>query len=487
MAGSKANWNIDLRDPELFGNEMAEDEEQHVFESYAFLREEFSTFLEPTRKLQIVRAYKGEGKSALLRLTDIRLRTFKNVVCFSCYANAIAPDCMGKPEAECVRLWKDAFIRIAARAVGAKLDFSFADDVLSLREEAEKGGYKERGFVSAVLSRLKKLPLEPCAAGAADPASSLKRIAGGNDIQIWLSIDDVDENFKDVEIDNIRVMAAFVAMRQLTNEIRELRFRSSVRPSTWAILKPRYEALSKIEPYMLDLKWSESQLEQMLGNRVRSYLSRNSGPAVASGTLSGLDARHLVAVALEDPMIWGQGKRAPSVVLSSLGRYRPRWIIELCKLAADRATKDLRSKIGLDDLVKRLEDFGVMRIQDLVAEFRAQCEKVHTVIESFKGRPEQFKTDELIKHLKAHLSNVDIRIAGIAGKPSEMEILRFLFQIGFITARGDLDGGDYRHYSFFDEPHLLRDGASDQGVSWEIPSCFRQALQLKNVQRKMPR
>jgi hypothetical protein len=80
-----------------------------------------------------------------------------------------------------------------------------------------------------------------------------------------------------------------------------------------------------------------------------------------------------------------------------------------------------------------------------------------------------------------------VKIAGISGRPSDTEIIRFLFQIGFITARRDMSNGDYRHYSFYDEPTLLSDGANDLGVSWEIPSCFRQALQLKNARRRMPR
>lgn len=495
-------WQVDISDGELFGNEMAEDEEEGLFTSYAYEREEFPEFLDSSAKLKIVRAYKGEGKSALLRWTFLKLREFKNVVAQNLYANAIAPQCGVDANAECIRAWKEAYIRVAAAAVGARLEFKFSDDVLSLREEAERGGYTERGFVGAVLARLKKLPGGLESAVAPDAASVLRRIAGANDLQIWLIVDDLDENFCDTESDCLKVMSALVAMRQLSNEIREIRFRTSIRPSTWAVVKPKFEALSKVEPYIVDLQWSQSQLEKMLANRVRSYLSRNSGVAVASGQVDEASSSELVAIAFDDPMPWGVKEireglvaesdenyksRSPSVVISTLSRYRPRWMIELCKLAAKNAHKRGRRRIGLDDLTAKLEDFGKTRIEDLIAEFRAQCDRIDLIIQSFKGKPERFKTDELVRHVKANLSSRDIKIAGISGRPSDTEIIRFLFKIGFLTARRELASGDYRHYSFFDEPTLLSDGANDLGVGWEIPSCFRQALQLKNAGRRMPR
>lgn len=497
-----SSWPVDLSDIELFGNEMAEDEEESIFRSYAYEREEFSAFLNSATKLKVVRAYKGEGKSALLRWTFLRLRDFKNVIVHTSYANSIAPSLSASSDIDPIKAWKESYIRTAASAVGARLDFKFSDDVLSLREEAERGGFAERGFVAAILARLTRLPGGPVTAGAADPASALRRVAGSNDLQIWLIVDDLDENFRDVEPDCLKVMSALVAMRQLSNEVREIRFRTSVRPSTWAIIKRKFEALSKVEPYVIDLQWSHPQLEQMLASRVRSYLSRNSGSAVASGNLKSMSPKELIAVAFDDPMPWGRKhvqdgvvdeverqdkQRAPSVIIATLSRYRPRWMVELCKLAAANAVKRGSEKIGLDDLTAKLEDFGKTRIDDIIAEFRAQCDKIELIIQSFKGKPEQFRTDELVKHIKANLSGRDIRIAGISGRPSDTEIIRFIFQIGFITARRDLANGEYRHYSFFDEPSLLSDGANDLGVSWEVPSCFRQALQLKNAARRMPR
>lgn len=66
---------LPLDDPEqVFGNDAAEDESESVFHSYALYRPEISSFKDPAKPLQAVRAYKGEGKSALLRLVEADLR-----------------------------------------------------------------------------------------------------------------------------------------------------------------------------------------------------------------------------------------------------------------------------------------------------------------------------------------------------------------------------------------------------------------------------
>ncbi|MBF0436847.1 MAG: hypothetical protein HQL77_15950 [Magnetococcales bacterium] len=67
------NVRIDFSDESLFGNEAAEDEDEEIFKSYAFEREEVTDFLQKDKRIAILKAYKGEGKSALLRLVASRL------------------------------------------------------------------------------------------------------------------------------------------------------------------------------------------------------------------------------------------------------------------------------------------------------------------------------------------------------------------------------------------------------------------------------
>ena len=64
---------VDLSDPYLFGNDAAGDEEEDVFSSYVIDRDEASLFADSEIRIAIVRAHKGDGKSALLRLSRMKI------------------------------------------------------------------------------------------------------------------------------------------------------------------------------------------------------------------------------------------------------------------------------------------------------------------------------------------------------------------------------------------------------------------------------
>src|SRR5690606_41979358 len=51
------------------------------------------------------------------------------------YANSIAPPLSASSDLDLIKAWKESYIKTAASAVGARLDFKFSDDVISLRED----------------------------------------------------------------------------------------------------------------------------------------------------------------------------------------------------------------------------------------------------------------------------------------------------------------------------------------------------------------
>lgn len=84
---------IVLTDPTLFGNDAAEDEREDIFYSYALERPELGVFADPERRLAIARAYKGEGKSALLRLTSRRVaQANRKPIIIARTADELAPE-----------------------------------------------------------------------------------------------------------------------------------------------------------------------------------------------------------------------------------------------------------------------------------------------------------------------------------------------------------------------------------------------------------
>lgn len=67
---------------------------------------------------------------------------------------------------------------------------------------------------------------------------------------------------------------------------------------------------------------------------------------------------------------------------------------------------------------------------------------------------------------------------------SPMEIARFLYRLGFILARSDGADGSYEHYRFDQMPDLLSNRTDDDfGLKWEIHPCYREALDIRKLDR----
>jgi hypothetical protein len=188
----------------------------------------------------------------------------------------------------------------------------------------------------------------------------------------------------------------------------------------------------------------------------------------------------IIALAFEDPMDWGKAGRPPYVVLHTLSKHRPRWLIELSTYAGRRAAP--RPRITLEVVLGQLEEFGRRRIQDTIAEFRSQCPEIAEVISALHGCREEFSTDELIELLTNKVTNhLSPKISGVLGPPSPVDVAAFLFEIGVIFARRDEPDGEYYHFGFSERPTLLRSRSNlDEGLRWEIHPVYRQALEIRN-------
>lgn len=484
-----------LSDPDqLFGNEAAEDEPYDVLESYAVKGREVTRLLDPNRSVQVVRAYKGGGKSALLRLVEGSLsQQNPRPLVIRSTGQALSPSLQSDDSDDWVRAWKGNIFRQIASEIGARLNLAFGDDAMALVEEAERNGFKSRSLVSSIVDRLqsKAVPLEKTRPPMANAEALLKRwLANGS--PVWLILDDIDQNYQNTPKQKLKVASCFIAVRQIFSQVPEVRARLCVRPNVWASIKPDFEALSHVEQYMVDLSWDDDHaFEEILARRIEGFLRRSDQWAEVVKTLSTSLAHRnsqLVELLFESPVPWGGRARMRPihVVLHTLSRHRPRWLVELCKLAAVEADRQRRTQITLEDIVKQLDEFGRRRIGDTVAEFRSQCPQIENLIIAFADQPERFSTDQLLQALRDRvLQGVHPKIEGVIGSPGAREVAHFLFQIGFLSARRDEPDGSYVHLSYAARPNLLRATTNlDEGVSWEIHPVFRQTLRLKDVASK---
>lgn len=485
---------FDLDDPaQIFGNDAAEDEIEGVFASYAIHRPEIQEFLDVAKPLQVVRAYKGEGKSALLRLVESRLRdAVPTPIIIKTTGQAISPQEAGATSDQWVRHWKRQIVGLIASEIGSAISVAFSDDAISLVEEAERSGFRARSFVSTVTDRLRVVgnPLDRTRPEAANNEKLVRRwLEKGS--SVWLFVDDIDQNFRNDPDTKTRIATFFVAARQILGEIPEVRIRAAIRPNVWSTLKFEFEALSHVEQYLVDLPWTEHEFLDLMARRIESYLARTGQwEKVVTQLPVELTARYekLVGLLFENPVPWGGEKRMRqmNVVLHTLSRHRPRWLIELCKVSAEATGKDGRDVIALNDVVDQLDTFGQRRVEDMIAEFRSQCEQIEALLVAFSGQNERYKTDELLKTIDSRIQqSTQVRIVGILGRPGPREIAQFLYQIGFLSARLDHEDGSYDHFAYAQRPNLLRVTTNvDEGVTWEIHPVFRNTLRLKNVESR---
>ena len=137
------------------------------------------------------------------------------------------------------------------------------------------------------------------------------------------------------------------------------------------------------------------------------------------------------------------------------------------------------TKQDIDDV---WSEYGKKRIEDLVREHRHQCKEIESIISSFRESVRLFTSDDLFNHINSKILNhTNIFIDSIQVR-SPKDVAHFLFRIGFIVARSDDENGEYEHYSFKQMPSLLTANTNnDFGMRWEIHPCYRQALEIKQL------
>lgn len=490
---------IKITDPGLFGNDDAEDEIEDIFNSYVLERPEIEDFIDENQRFCIARAYKGDGKSALLRLTHQKvMHSTKSGLTINHSAKAIEPEQAIEDYSICIRKWKSAILSLIANTIGSTIGFAWTDDTMGLVEEAEKNGFKQRSIVSAILSRLKppkveangikvELP-EITTVGSTNPEGIVQRWATGR-MPIWLILDDVDKNFENVKLQRMKVASFFDACRELNQSIPELRIRASIRPNVWTAIKFEYESLSHVEQYISDLHWSEEDIRQLLARRIEGYLKRKDEWKYIEKTLPKYTdeaEKQLISLVFEREIEWNKSVRPPHAVLYTLSKHRPRWVIELAKLAAKKANKADREIIASTDIFGDLSEFGRRRVEDTVAEFTSQCSDIQELLTAFNRQPEQLTTDELLRVINQKiLGHLHPHITGVIGTPSALNIAAFLFEIGFIYGRRDRQDGSYEHVTYSEKPSLLRSRTSvDDGLVWEVHPVFRQYLEMRDATGK---
>jgi hypothetical protein len=116
-------------------------------------------FIAAERRLCVARAYKGEGKSALLRLSANKVRAIpERQIVIAVSATNLAPSLDSSDFASWVKAWKAAILDHVASEVGNTIGDAWSDDAMALVEQAERNGFKAKNIVSALIDSRVDIP-----------------------------------------------------------------------------------------------------------------------------------------------------------------------------------------------------------------------------------------------------------------------------------------------------------------------------------------
>lgn len=481
--------NIQLDDPKLFGNFAAEDEDIDLLDSY-FVDKPGYKYFRSNDKLWIVRAKKGMGKSALLKKVahekkvadteDIVIQIKGSDLIKNTFPNTIDVQ-------QLIYSWQSAICSRISIEIGKNLSLALTDDTITLVENAELEGFKEKNLIGCLVERMKgKIGrLEIDKPQIKDSIAILERYQEKKGRKVWLFVDDIDATFNNSEEETKRLSSFFTACRYLIQEVNELYIRASIRTDVWSVISDTDEALDKVDQpqYMMDLSWSEHEVKNIISNRIKSYILTNlpdhpNFDYMKNSPDSIEKLENIMNEAFKPIMPWGTGRRKPSIIIYTLSNRRPRWAIHLCSLAGQAAVKKNKRKIGIDELTANMEEYGKKRITDIIREHIHQSSNIRDFINAFAKKNVRYTTEQLLNLIKENITNkIQASIEGVVGTPNEMDIAHFLFRMGFITAREELNDSEYVHYNFEDDHSLLNSEVNpDKGYTWEIHPSFRTAL-----------
>ncbi|MBI5648081.1 MAG: hypothetical protein HY962_14210 [Ignavibacteriae bacterium] len=259
-----------------------------------------------------------------------------------------------------------------------------------------------------------------------------------------------------------------------------------MRSDVWPTIRRYDESLDKLEQYVREIEWSPDEFRTLLFKRIEAEAKKHKVQMPIKGSSEREDRyeERVLELIFVPRVQWGDKEVQSYRVIHTLSYERPRWAVQLCKLARTNALRNGQNRITKADIDDVWGDYGSRRIADLVAEHKHQCPEVEELITAFRGAQRLFPRDDLfvyiknrvLNHMNPHIDSRDVR--------SQIEVARFLFRTGFIIARSEEQNGEYEHYTFKQMPDLLSSRTDqDYNIKWEIHPCYREALDIKKLNR----
>ncbi|MGH1450619.1 MAG: P-loop ATPase, Sll1717 family [Pseudomonadaceae bacterium] len=480
---------IDIKDKDLFGNDAGEDENIDVLNSYYIDNSDFEDFFDRSVRLNVVSARKGMGKSAMISRMAYKLEENGDALVIRVTGNSLLGlgDFQDQDQAYLENYWKQIICKKIILEIGKSIGFALTSDEISMVEISELEGMKSKNIIGGLVSRIKgKIPLVNAELKQSFPENLQNLLQNyqvtHQDSSVWILIDDIDAKYKDTEEYQARVGSFFSAVRSLSFDMNNLNIRASVRSDVWANLR-HLEDLDKWEQYVIEIFWTKKQLREMLANRILAYIQRKHPQSKESQLKIGRDYNQIFGLVFNTPIRWRDDDNASIFdAVYSFSNKRPRWMGQLCRMAAVQTKKNSphNKKIDLDYINQILDKYGQNRKNDLIKEHQHQFSELDKLIDSFRANNKTYSCSSLSEMFdKNFIRGRPLNsISEIDGKKyaSLNDLGEFSYKIGLISKIHE-NGKNFTHFS--DDPDLFRSNENvDDKIVWSVHIAYREFLNI---------
>lgn len=484
---------IDIRNSELFGNEAGEDEDLSILNSYYIDNDEFYDFFDLNKRLSVVSARKGMGKSALLSRLEYRLKNdpiYGSPIVIRVTGNELLGlgDFSSKDQAYLENYWKRIICKKVIIEIGSNIGFALSSDEISMVEIAELDGLKSKNFIGGILSRVKgKIPVLQAELTGNIP-ERLEALLTNYQLEhekskVWILVDDIDSKYVDTADYQARVGSFFSAIRSLAFNTKNLNIRSTVRSDVWLNLR-HLEDLDKWEQYIIEILWTNRHMRDMLANKILSFVKRNHPQTDEARLDYSRDYNRLFKLVFDTPIEW-KGNTDTSIwePIAAFSNKRPRWMGQLCRMAAiqSKRANTRNRKVQFCHIDQILEEFGKNRKNDLIKEHLHQFSELDALIDCFRAREKEYNYNGIIDVIETHYvrgrsSDSIPKVDGLSYKSAD-DLGAFVYKLGLISNKHD-DQKTFTHYC--DNPDLFGtlENRSNQ-LTWAIHLSYRKFLNIR--------
>lgn len=474
----------------MFGNDSGENEKSEALKEYFVEVPAFDKFFDHTSELGFVRARKGMGKSALLKILSLRRKEEHpdDIVIFTTGNELMGlGDFTNKGQAYLENHWKQVICKRICVEIGLKINFATSDLQMSMVEAAELEGYKDLNILSALTERTGGMINNALAAiggqaildaskkrGIANPLEALKNFQNKGDRTVWVLVDDIDAKYVDDDDHQQRIGAFFSAMRSLAFGVSGLRLRASVRTDVWRNLR-KMEDQDKLRQYAIDINWSDDALRNIFTQKIFAYLKRENFQPI----LESRDTQNHIKIfdqVFRGKFSWKKREVHPFIPLKFLAGGRPRWMGQLAKLAGSKAGTN---RISESNIYASMQDFGQEKLSDIQKEHSHQFGQLDKLIQSFQGGKRAYNRFRLLTHIDENFVKKIVNVALINGYPYKdtEQLAAFLFEIDFLMAQRP-DKTDDDTYNSAPDLFMSEENAQNK-IQWTVHSSYRNFLRIQ--------